>query len=175
MYKHWYHKDWGKTTKQRVRQIVTIGLPETILPEHVAEFGFIPFIDNPQPAHINIEKVIDAGIVITETEATQTWEKVDRFETQEETDIFIVQELINTKLQFQTRNKQSCTSFILEKYPEPTQRSAALGVYPAEFVETMADHIARIIAEENRVCDLLSAATTIEELTAVETPTWPEV
>jgi len=98
MYKHWYHKDWGKTTKQRVRQIVTIGLPETILPEHVAEFGFIPFIDNPQPAHINIEKVIDAGIVITETEAMQTWEKVDRFETQEETDAFLA-DLVDAETQ----------------------------------------------------------------------------
>ena len=89
MYKHWYHKDWGKTTKQRVRQIVTIGLPETILPEHVAEFGFIPFIDNPQPAHTNIEKVIDGGIVVTETEATQTWKIVDKFDTQAEVDAYL--------------------------------------------------------------------------------------
>ena len=89
MYKHWYHTDWKKTTKQRVRQIVTIGLPAEINPEDVTEFGFIPFIDDPQPAHTNIEKVVDAGIVVTGTEATQTWSVVDRFDTPEEAQAYL--------------------------------------------------------------------------------------
>ena len=75
----------------------------------------------------------------------------------------------------QTANKAACTAFILQHYPEPIQRSAALGVYPSEISTAMTDHIVDIIAEENRVFDLLEAATTIEELNAVENPTWPEV
>ena len=89
MYTHWYHKDYGKTTKKIVRQIAVLGLPETINPEDVAEFGWIPFIDDPQPAHTNIEKVVDAGLVVTETEATQTWSVVDRFDTPEEAQAYL--------------------------------------------------------------------------------------
>ena len=86
-----------------------------------------------------------------------------------------IKDLYIEKSAKQTANKAACTAFILQHYPEPIQRSAALGVYPSEISAAMTDHIVDIIAEENRVFDLLEAATTIEELNAVENPTWPEV
>jgi hypothetical protein len=61
----------------------------------------------------------------------------------------------------------------LTAYPEPIQRSAALGVYPVAYRITMADFIAACVAEENRVFELLEAATTLEDLELKNQPIWP--
>lgn len=74
----------------------------------------------------------------------------------------------------QESNRQACKAFILSKYPETIQRSAALGVYAPKILRAMSDHISRIIDEENRVFALVEAAETPEELAATEGPNWPE-
>jgi len=166
---NWYKNK--KLTEQRVRQIVTSGLPEIILPEHVIDFGIIPFINTPEPTTTNLQLANDDGIEVTETEATQKWIIVDKFKTESEETAFTAQLLIDLRDVLQTINKQSCTSFILNLYPENIQRSAALGVYPSGTVSSITDHIARCIAEENRVFDLIEASN---DPNTIETPVWPE-
>lgn len=60
------------------------------------------------------------------------------------------------------------------KYPEWRQRSAALGVYPAEYVAQMQADIAAVIAASNAAEDAVAAATTVEQVEAV-TATWPVI
>ena len=74
----------------------------------------------------------------------------------------------------QAANKEACTDHILETYKGPIQRSAALGVYPQIKCDAIRDFIANCVEEENRVFALLEAATTMAELEAIESPTWPE-
>jgi hypothetical protein len=74
----------------------------------------------------------------------------------------------------QQANKAACTAHILGRYPMPIQQSAALGVYPVDVRDTMVEFIAACIAEENRVFDLVEAATSIPQLAAISGPTWPE-
>ena len=74
----------------------------------------------------------------------------------------------------QNANKADCTACILAAYPEPIQRSAALGVYPQATVDLISAYIAACIAEENRVFDLLEVATAAT-LPIIEAPVWPEV
>jgi len=81
---------------------------------------------------------------------------------------------INLALKQKAENRGKCNAHILTNYPLEVQSSASLGVYPAEFVTTMAQFIADCIAEENRVFDLIDSTTTVSELKAVETPTYPE-
>lgn len=63
------------------------------------------------------------------------------------------------KDELQATFKTECTQEILKLYPEPIQRSAAIGVYPTTLVEEMATTIATYIGEENRVFDEVGAAT----------------
>jgi len=175
MYKHFYHKDWGKTTKQRVRQIITIGLPEEIKPEDVAEFGFTPFINTPQPEITNLQKIVDDGLEVTATEASQKWKVVNKFETLAQETEYLTAVFISTKESWQSKNKDACKSHILSKYPLEIQASMNAGVYSALAFEAYQTFLAACINEENRVFDLLEAALTIEELTLVPEPTWPEV
>ena len=88
---NWYHADWQKLTTQRVRQIVTIGLPEIILPEHVAAFGILPLVNTPQPEITNLQLVEDDGFAVTATEATQKWVIVNKFVTVEEEQTYLAQ------------------------------------------------------------------------------------
>jgi len=81
--------------------------------------------------------------------------------------------LITGKEERQDTNRTACTAAILTVYPEPIQRSASLGVYPGDYITTMTSFIAACIAEENRVFNLLEAATTVAEIDAIELPTWP--
>lgn len=81
----------------------------------------------------------------------------------------------DTRIEIANENRSDCETQILSIYPDKLQRSAALGVYPQSYVDTMSDYIARCITEENRVFDLLEAATTVAEIMAVETPTYPKV
>lgn len=74
----------------------------------------------------------------------------------------------------QQANKAACTAHILGRYPMPIQQSAALGVYPVDVRDTMVEFIAACIAEENRVFDLVEAATSISQLATISVPTWPE-
>lgn len=60
------------------------------------------------------------------------------------------------------------------KYPEWRQRSAALGVYPIEYVAQMQADIAAVIAASNTAEDAVAAATTVAEVEAV-TATWPVI
>ena len=71
--------------------------------------------------------------------------------------------LLDITSAIQEQNKTACKAFILSKYSEETQRNAALGIYGETVKSEIADHIARIILEENRVFDTLEA------------PVWPEV
>lgn len=74
------------------------------------------------------------------------------------------QEFEKRKASMQGGYKAECTSVILAKYPEPIQRSAALGVYPNEYNDDMVAFLAYNIEEENRLNDAVSEATTDEEL-----------
>ena len=73
----------------------------------------------------------------------------------------------------QTQIRQQCTAHILAAYPEPIQRSAAMGIYSADVTDAMAVFIAGCIEEENRCYDELEVATTIEAVDIV-TPTFSE-
>lgn len=73
----------------------------------------------------------------------------------------------------QTAIKQECTAHILAAYPEPIQRSAAMGIYSSDVIDKIKVFIARCVEEENRCYDLLEIATTIEAVGAV-TPKFPE-
>lgn len=79
------------------------------------------------------------------------------------------------KAQTQATNKAACRLRILAKYPLETQSSALMGVYPAEVKDAMVAFIAACVVEENRVFDLVEAATTEEALESVDKPVWPEV
>ena len=73
-------------------------------------------------------------------------------------------------------NKAACTNYIHSFYPPEKQDSAGIGgVYDMATVDAMALFIASCVAEEDRVCALLYAATTIPELQLVESPTWPSL
>jgi len=169
---NWYKGQ--KLTTQRVRQIVTIGLPEIILPEHVAEFGIVPFINTPQPEITNLQNVEDDGLEVTATEASQKWAIVNKFKTEAEEAEYLESVFVSTRESRQNNNKEACTDHILETFPEPIQRSAALGVYPQAKCDAIRDFVANCVEEENRVFALLEAATTMAELEAIESPTWPE-
>ena len=73
----------------------------------------------------------------------------------------------------QTQIKQECTAHILAAYPEPIQRSAAIGIYSSGVIDAMKIFIAGCIEEENRCFDEIDAATTTEAVGAV-TPKFPE-
>ena len=82
---------------------------------------------------------------------------------------------------FQTRkedkiatNKAECRAHIYAKYPLEKQLSAAQSVYPAEECDAIRLFIANCKVEEDRVSDLLDAATDDIELDNVESPSWPE-
>jgi len=70
--------------------------------------------------------------------------------------------------------KAECKTYIYSLYPPEIQASMSLGLYPANELDTMTAFIAGCIAEENRVYDLLGAATTETEITTIN-PIWPEV
>lgn len=73
----------------------------------------------------------------------------------------------------QIQIKQECTAHILAAYPEPIQRSAAMGIYSSGVIDAMKIFIAGCIEEENRCFDEIDAATTTEAVGAV-TPKFPE-
>jgi len=89
----------------------------------------------------------------------------------EEQDAVDLAEAIPAK---QNQIKQECTAHILAAYPEPIQRSAAIGIYSSAVVDAMTSFIAGCISEEDRCFDALDAATTMEEVDLV-TPAFPEV
>ena len=90
--------------------------------------------------------------------------------TLEEQDAVDLAEAIPAK---QDSIKQQCTAHILAVYPDTVQRSAALGIYASDVIDTMTAFIAGCIMEENRCFDALEVATTLEEVDTV-TPTFPE-
>ena len=73
----------------------------------------------------------------------------------------------------QTQIKQECTAHILVAYPEPIQRSAAMGIYSSSVIDAMKIFIAGCIEEENRCFDEIDAVATTEAVGAV-TPKFPE-
>lgn len=73
----------------------------------------------------------------------------------------------------QTQIRQQCTAHILAAYPEPIQRSAAMGIYSSGVIDAMKIFIAGCIEEENRCFDEIDAATTTEAVGAVA-PKFPE-
>lgn len=89
-----------------------------------------------------------------------------------EQDEWKLQAVEERRIKEQLKNKQACQAHILARYPDPIQRSAALGIYPSAVVTEMTDFIAACIAEENRVFDMLETADSPE---TVEKPVWPEV
>ena len=166
---------------------IKAAFPLTSFPTPFRKAGYEVVFPAPKPTLTSLQIAIESDPELT-TLGTyqQTWDIVDKFSTytddegvehtkEEQETVFLAQELRTAKTNKQTANKAACTAFILSFYPEAIQRSAALGVYPPTTVSAMADHIALIIAEENRVFDLLEAASTIELLNAVEDPAWPEV
>ena len=134
----------------------------------------VPVVEEP-----GVLEIIIINHVITETQSRYEEEIVDRFSdiegglTKEEQDsAYLAQELSDSRTRIQTANRAACESFILSLYPGPIQQSAALGIYPQATIDAMTDHIARCIAEENRVFDLLEVSTDPE---SVVSPVYPEV
>jgi len=181
----YYNEDTGQEIgRSGVEEAVRpTALKENWLPCDVINKGFTQITETPQPDITNLQVVNNGGVgdKIDDTRP-RVWVVSDRFQdipgglTKAEQDAaFLIAELATAKITQQDTNKASCTTFILEHYSEPIQRSAALGVYSQEYATIMADHIANIIEEENRVWDLLEAAKTMEDLSLVESPKWPEV
>lgn len=81
---------------------------------------------------------------------------------------------IKSQSELKVMFKQECTEAILAKYPDPIQRSAALGIYPQELIDEMTGFIAYNIEEENRVFDEAELATTQEELYVIQ-PVFGEI
>jgi len=161
--------------------------PNTSFPTPFRATGFEVVFPVPKPDCTSLQIAIEGEPQISSKgHWEQTWEIVDKFhdytddegvfhskEAQETA--FLAQELANAKQAKQTANKEACKSHILAKYPIEIQLSMNAGIYtPAEF-EAYQAFVVACIAEENRVFDLLEAATTIEELNQVEEPIWPEV
>lgn len=69
--------------------------------------------------------------------------------------------------------KTECTEHILAAYPESIQRSASMGLYSLDVVDSMKAFIAGCIIEENRCFDALGVATTLNEVEMV-VATFPE-
>ena len=128
----------------------------------------------------NFQK-IKINHVITDTQSRHEQVIVDKFQDTEdktkeaqETE-YLNQLIIDNRLRIQTENREACKALILSKYPIEIQASMNAGVYSAAAFESYQAFLAACITEENRVFDLLNAATTIEGLNTIETPTWPEV
>jgi hypothetical protein len=83
----WYKNK--KLTEQRVRQIITVGLPEVIKPEDVAEYGILPFVTPERPETTNLEIVVADGVDVTFTEVTQRWRVENKFDTLEEEQAYL--------------------------------------------------------------------------------------
>ena len=128
----------------------------------------------------NLQK-IKINHVITETQSKYEQAIIDKFEdtedktkAEQETE-YLNKLIIDNRLRIQTENRENCKSHILEKYPIENQASMNAGVYSATEFEPYQAFLVACITEENRVFDLLEAATTIEGLNTIELPTWPEV
>jgi len=180
----YYNENTGQElTRSGVRKAVSpTTLPKNFEPEHVVGWGFIPIVEITKPEINDLQRIENGGVELVLNKYHRIWNIVDKFQdipgglTKEEQESeFLSQQLIDERIKIQNSNKKSCESFILSEYPEPIQRSAALGVYPQATIDTMVDQIARCIVEENRVFDLLESATTIDELQVIETPVWTEV
>jgi hypothetical protein len=83
--------------------------------------------------------------------------------------------LADKKVTKVNQNRSACENHITSFYPLAKQSSMSLDIYPAQDKATMIAFIEACIAEENRVAALVNAVTTIEDLEAVEAPTWPTV
>ncbi len=70
-------------------------------------------------------------------------------------------------------NRAECRSRIVSRYSEDRQRSAALGVYGAEYATAVADWIAACVAAENAAADAIDAAVDAAGVAAVVV-TWPQ-
>ena len=89
--------------------------------------------------------------------------------------VIVPETLASAFKRISSKNRADCKTKILSVYTEEVQRNAGLGVYSTGYVDTMSAYIAACIAEENRVYSLLAAATTVNEILAVESPVFPEV
>lgn len=149
-----------KTTYQyqHETEIYLITEKQLLTGKNGADYGADPnAIINPVmlPCDLKYTKVVD-GEVAEMTIAEQ--DKVD---------------LVEARTAKQNLTKQQCTTHILDAYPEPIQRSAAIGIYSSEVTGSMQTFIAGCIEEENRCFDEANAATSIAEVDAI-TPTFPE-
>lgn len=68
--------------------------------------------------------------------------------------------------------RSAAAAVILNKYPVWYQTNVATGIYPEAIGDAMKAGIASVIAESNRCEDLVDAATSEAEVSAV-TPNWP--
>jgi len=161
MYKRYYKNEIILTEKDVRKENPNVSFKRPFDPSNL---DYFLILNTDPPVCSGIKEAVRDGVEYVDGQWQFKWTTVDKF-----VDVQIAKSWI------QNTNKNACTRFILTKYPKAIQRSAALGVYPQGVVDSMADHIARIIAEENRVFDLLDEAVTIEELNTVETPIWPEV
>ena len=75
----------------------------------------------------------------------------------------------------QNTNRNTCKYYIYSLYPQEVQFNGLNGTLGEGVNDSMVEHILAIRTEENRVYDLLDAATTVAEVASVEQPTWPEV
>ena len=160
--------------------------PQVSFPKPFKAAPYAVVFTTPKPATTVIERALEVKPVFTDKNIwEQQWGIVPAFtEYTDEDDVVhtvaeqeaeaTAKELLDGKAQRASTNKADCTSHILAQYPEPIQRSALMGIYSAAYITTMADFIAACVVEENRVFDLIEAATTMAELNLVKAPIWPK-
>lgn len=159
----------------------TSSFPKVLTEAMCVSLGIAPILPSPKPQPASaLQQVILDGAVLTDEDIwVQSWIEVDKFSEPDKADKaakeakYLSALLTSERERIQKAHKASCQQVIYEEYPAPIQSSASLDVYPSAVKEAMVERIALIIAEENRVYDLLDKATTLNELYDVEEPVWP--
>ena len=162
----WYNtKEKKLVTEKQIRKAASPAtLPKRIKPENVVHLSIVWVENNAIPPHTAEQKLVNGPVILKDGIYVRSWGIID----------FSAEDVLREKTRIQDRNKMSCKQFITAKYPLEIQSSAQMGLYGADFFDGMADHISRIIGEENRVHDLLEAEGTMEGINIVKQPEWPE-
>lgn len=168
----------NELTRSGVKKAVTPStLPKNWTSEQVIDKGYIAIVEVPKPEVTDLQVVTNGGSVENmEGTRTRVWTVSDRFsepdKAQKEQD-YLAALLVSERESIQNKNRVSCSSYILSQYDEARQRNVALAGIPTAEGDAIIQHILNVRVEENRVFDLLDAATTLDALRAVPKPIWP--
>jgi len=169
------------TTKGVRKAVYPSCLPKNFTLGNIISFGIKGYAETQKPEpSTNLKKIIAGDPVQTEDgNWAQVWAEVDKFsdipdsltKAEQET-AYLAELIISSRIRIQNQNKANCKSLIYTRYNQEFQNNMGIGLIPEATAATAATWIMDMREEENRVFDLLEAATTLEELNAIETPTW---